>query len=291
MASHVTLFDSHCHLDYIQRQGDDQENEIIQAEKAKGVSFEPQAVIERALSVGVSWIVNPSVTPKRFPDVLSIAERFPGVYAALAIHPTDVGDIQDEPNWVDSLLPLLSHPKVVALGETGLDYYWDTSLKDLQKHCFDTFLQLGVKHDLPVIVHDRDAHEDVAAMIRSVPDSRGIMHCFSGDKDFAFQMIDENFYISFAGNVTFKKALELQEAAKAVPLDRLLIETDSPFLSPMPHRGKPNEPARVFHVAEFIAQLRGISLEALAEATTQNALTCFSLNLDGSKAQSRKATC
>jgi TatD DNase family protein len=285
MASPIPLFDSHCHLDYIQRQ----EGEVIDSEKAKGVSFEPEDVIERASSMGVNWIVNPSVTPKRFPEVLSIAERFPGVYAALAIHPTDVGDIQDEPHWVDSLLPLLSHPKVVALGETGLDYYWDTSLKDLQKHCFDTFLHLGVEHDLPVIVHDRDAHEDVAEMIHAVPNSRGIMHCFSGDKDFAFQMMDENFYISFAGNVTFKKALELQEAAKVVPLDRLLIETDSPFLSPMPHRGKPNEPARVFHVAEFIAQLRGISLEALAEATTHNALTCFGLHPDGTRTNVRKA--
>jgi TatD DNase family protein len=185
---------------------------------------------------------------------------------------------------------LLDHPKVVALGETGLDYYWDTSLKALQKHCFDTFLQLGVEHDLPVIVHDRDAHEDVAEMIQAVPDSRGIMHCFSGDKDFAFHMMDQNFYISFAGNVTFKKATDLQKAAKAVPLDRLLIETDSPFLSPMPHRGKPNEPSRVFHVAEFIAQLKGISLEELAEATTQNAFQCFGLNPDGSRIPSPKTS-
>lgn len=279
MATPLQLFDSHCHLDYIQRQ----EGDAVDAEKAKGISFEPVDVLERALAQDVRWVVNPSVTPKRFPDVLAIAEAHPNVYAALAIHPTDVGDVQDNPQWIEELLPLLNHPKVVALGETGLDYYWDTSLKSLQQACFDTFLQLGVEHRLPVIVHDRDAHEDVAAMIRAVPDAKGIMHCFSGDKDFAFQMMDQGFLISFAGNVTFKKATDLQEAAKAVPLDRLLIETDSPFLSPMPHRGKPNEPARVRHVAEFIAQLKGISLEALAEATTQNALNCFGLNPDGSR--------
>jgi TatD DNase family protein len=262
----VAVIDSHCHLDYIARQ----------EEHPEGVEgTDPIRVLERARSAGVAWLVNPSVTPARFPEVIALAERFEHVYAAVAVHPTDVADILDQPDWLESLEALLAHPKVVAIGETGLDYYWDQTQVDLQKRCFKALLELGRKHDLPVIVHDRDAHEDVAAMIAEVPGVRGIMHCFSGDAAFARRMIGMGFFISFAGNVTFKKAVELQETARETPLEWLLVETDSPFLSPMPFRGKPNEPARVQHVVEKIAELKGISYEEVAEATTRNAQKVF----------------
>lgn len=262
------IIDTHCHLDYIQRQEDHPEG-------LEGT--DPVQVLARAMAEGVEFIVNPSVTPARFPEVIALAERFDNVYAAVAVHPTDVADIIDQPGWLDDIERLLSHPKVVAIGETGLDYYWDTAHAELQKQCFRGLLELGRKHDLPVIVHDREAHEDIFQIISEVPGVRGIMHCFSGDAEFARRMIAQNFYVSFAGNVTFKKAENLHEAARETPLEWILVETDSPFLSPMPHRGKPNEPARVRHVVEKIAELKGISYEEVATATTENARKVFGL--------------
>lgn len=266
----AAIVDTHCHIDYIERQ-----NAEEHPMGAEGI--DPLKVIERALAAGVEFMVNPSVTPKRFNEVIAMAERFDNVYAGVAVHPTDVIDVIDTPGWLDDVEALLAHPKVVAVGETGLDYYWDTTHKDLQQQCFRGLLALGAKHDLPVIVHDREAHDDVHRLISETPGVRGIMHCFSGDAAFAEKMIAQNFYISFAGNVTFKKATNLHEAAAAVPLDKLLVETDSPFLSPMPFRGKPNEPARVRYVVEKIAELRGVSYEEVAEATTRNARKVFGL--------------
>jgi TatD DNase family protein len=267
------LFDSHCHLDYIERQ----EGEMFDAEKAKGVLFDATSVLERAQEEGVSFLLNPSVTPSRFPEVIGMAEKFENVYAAVAVHPTDVKDVLDTPQWVQQIEDCLKHPKVIAIGETGLDYYWDTSLKDFQQECFKTFLNLGVKHKLPVIVHDRDAHEDVHQLIQSTPGVFGVMHCFSGDAAFAQSMIDLGFFISFAGNLTYKKATQLHEAAQHTPLEWILIETDSPFLSPVPFRGKPNEPGRVRYVAEKIAELKGITYEEVARVTFENAKRAFQL--------------
>lgn len=264
----ATIIDTHCHLDYIQRQEDHPEG-------VEGT--DPAQVLERARLVGVEFLVNPSVTPARFPDVIAMAERFENVYAAVAVHPTDVADIMDSPNWLAEVEALLSHPKVVAIGETGLDYYWDKTHVDLQKQCFKGLLELGRKYNLPVIVHDREAHEDVAQVISEVPGVRGIMHCFSGDAEFARRMIGMNFYISFAGNITFKKAENLHEAARETPLEWILTETDSPFLSPVPFRGKPNEPARVKYVIEKIAELKNLSYDDVAEATTRNARNVFGL--------------
>lgn len=275
------IVDTHCHLDYLERQG---------LEEGLADS-DPIAVMERAMAEGVEFIVNPCVSPKNFADVMAIVERLKNVYAAIAIHPTDVSDTSEFPGWAEDIEQLLPHPKVVALGETGLDYYWsmDANLVALQKRCLRTFLKLGVKHDLPVILHDRNvkdpannpdnlnSHEDIYTEISAVPDCRGIMHCFSGDAAFALRMIEKNFYISFAGNITFKKAIELQEAAIAIPLDKLLVETDTPFLSPMPFRGKPNEPARVRYVVEKIAELKNLSYEEVALATTQNAKRVFGI--------------
>lgn len=266
----TAIVDTHAHLDYLQReQGED-----------------PAVVMERARAEGVEFIVNPCVTPKRFDEVMAIVERLENVYAAVAVHPTDVLDTEEYPDWPAQIEALLQHPKVVALGETGLDYYWSLEHVDLQKQCLKIFLELGRKYDKPVILHDRDyqeprsdssSHQDIYDIVSSVPGVRGVMHCFSGDAEFAQKMIEKGFYISFAGNVTFKKATDLQEAAKAVPLEYLLVETDSPFLSPVPFRGKPNEPARVRHVVEKIAELKGLSYEEVAAATTANARKVFAL--------------
>ncbi len=253
----IELVDTHAHLDYIAREGGHVE-----------------AVLDHARSLGLSWMVNPSVTPDQFEQVMALAERFENVYAALAVHPTEVQEVTS-PDWQADIEARLTHPKVLALGETGLDYYHDTTHVATQQQFFRALLALGRKHDLPVIVHDREAHEDVLALISEFPGVRGIMHCFSGDTAFAEAMIQKGFFISFAGNVTFKNAHVLQEAAKTIPLEWLLLETDAPFLSPVPFRGKPNEPGRVRYVAEKIAELRGISLETVAAATTENARRVF----------------
>ena len=273
--SSAVIVDTHCHLDYIVRQD----------EHPDGLAgIDPAQVMERAQAAGVEFLVNPSVTPTKFNEVIAMAERFENVYAAVAVHPTDVADIIDSPDWLAEIESLLEHPKVVAIGETGLDYYWSLDDVALQKQCFNALLALGRKHDLPVIVHDRDyreprldhsSHEDILQMVSEVPGVRGIMHCFSGDAAFARAKIAQGFYISFAGNLTFKKADNLHEAARETPLEWVLAETDSPFLSPMPFRGKPNEPARVKHVVEKIAELKGLSYEAVAAITTANARRVF----------------
>ncbi|MDX2085400.1 MAG: TatD family hydrolase [Candidatus Melainabacteria bacterium] len=258
------LFDTHCHLDYL-------EEGLAEHSPAQPLPD----VLERAQAQGVGWIINPSVSPDRFAAVLSVAERFENVFAAVAVHPTDVNALPDDNRWLAEIEQHLKHPKVVAVGETGLDYYWDTTHKARQQACFSASLALARQHQLPIIVHDRDAHEDIYTLIQAEPGVTGVMHCFSGDADFALRMVELGFYISFAGNVTFKKAEALREAASVVPLERLLVETDSPFLSPVPFRGKPNEPARVRLVAECIAALRNLPLDVLAETTTANARRLF----------------
>ena len=268
MTTLAPLFDTHCHLDYILRGSEHPD---------AGVAPQFKDVWQRAEAAGVRAIVNPGVTPSRFSEVFAASEMHPNIFAALSVHPTDVTDISVHPEWLSELETQLSHPKVVAIGETGLDYYWDTAEKELQQSCFEALLKLGVKHQLPVIVHDREAHEDVKKVIARVPGSQGIMHCFSGDGKFALEMIELGFFISFAGNITFKNAQPLRDAAKDVPLEWLLIETDSPFLSPMPFRGKPNEPERVRYVAETLAEVKGISYEKLARITTENALRVYHL--------------
>jgi TatD DNase family protein len=255
----MKLVDSHAHLDYIHRDGGDVD-----------------AVMARAAETGVAWLVNPSVTPDRFLDVLAMVQRFSNVYAAVAVHPTDVQEA-DENGWQEDVRRMLAHPKVVAIGETGLDYYRDTTHAALQQTFFRACLAMAQEHNKPVIVHDRDAHEDVYRLISEYPGVRGVMHCFSGDASFAKAMMDKGFYISFAGNVTFKNAHLLQDAARSVPLERLLIETDAPFLSPMPFRGQPNEPARVSLVAQKIADLHGVPIETLAQVTSANAHNLFSV--------------
>jgi TatD DNase family protein len=267
--SSLTLMDTHCHLDYIQAglYGHDSNLPLSDA-------------VQKAYANGVKFILNPSVSIADFDRVLAVAEQFSYVYAGIGLHPCEAGESTRIPNWETQIISRLAHPKVKALGETGLDYYHqiaDSELAHIQRHCFEKHLQWGATYNLPLIIHDREAHNDIMSMVDAYPDAKGVMHCFGGDAEFALEMVNRGYMISFAGNVTFKKATALQEAARSIPLEYLLVETDSPFLSPVPERGRPNEPYRTRFVAEFIANLRDISIETLAKATTDNAFRFFRL--------------
>ena len=180
------------------------------------------------------------------------------------------GDLE----WLESLC---SHPKVVAIGEIGLDYYWDTSPKELQQQIFREQIRLARRMNLPIVIHNRDAHGDVVRILKeeNAAEVGGIMHCFSGSWEIAKQCLNMNFYISFGGPITFKNAVRPKEVLAKVPLDRLLIETDCPYLTPHPYRGKRNEPAYVSYVAEAAAEIKGIEMEEIARITTENAFQVF----------------
>lgn len=268
----VQLVDTHSHVDYIHR-----------AEGPKpydGIETHATQVLARAESQGVRWVLNPSVEPARFADVMTLAEQQPSLYGAIAVHPCDVQHVASLEDCLKLAESFMNHPKCVAVGETGLDYYHDLTHVETQKEFFRAFMTLAQTHNKPVIIHDREAHEDVASITDEFPDVTGVMHCFGGNAAFALEMIERGYLISFAGNVTFKNAKELHEAAKTIPLEWMLLETDAPFLAPVPHRGKPSEPSFVRHVAEFIAELRGISLEEVATVTTENANRLFGVELN-----------
>jgi TatD DNase family protein len=252
------LTDSHCHLDLLDlapEQGD------------------LNCVIKRAQENGVHYLLNVCVSMADFPVLLKTAEAYPFVAASVGLHPNE----QDETVDLETLVTLAKHPKVVAIGETGLDYFRSTGDLDWQRERFRTHIQAAKKAKLPLIVHTRDAKDDtIRVMQEEGADSiGGVMHCFTEDWETARLALAMNFYISFSGIVTFKNATVMQEVAKKVPLERILIETDAPYLAPNPHRGKANEPAYVRHTAEFIANMRGISLEAFADQTTNNFFSLF----------------
>lgn len=255
------LVDSHCHLDRLDLSS-------YQDELSGAVASAQAAGIERILCVAIDL--------KNIPGVLDIAEQYPGVHASVGVHPLERSD---EELTARQLVTLAEHPKVVAIGETGLDYYYGKDFIELQQRNFLVHLEAAKLCGKPLIIHSRDAKQDTLNFIAQHADREigGVMHCFTEDWDMAKQAIDLNFHISFSGIVTFKNATELKEVAKKVPLDRLLIETDAPYLTPVPHRGKPNEPKYVAQVADYIAQLRGISLPELAEATTRNYIRLFNL--------------
>jgi TatD DNase family protein len=253
------LFDTHVHLNA------EQYNEDL------------QEVIERAQSEGVSTMVVVGFDRPTIEKALQLCEAYDFLYASVGWHPVDAIDMTAED--LEWLKELSSHPKVVALGEMGLDYYWDKSPKDIQKEVFRNQIRLAKEVNLPIIIHNRDATADIVQILKEedAKEVGGIMHCYSGSVEIAMECIDMNFYISLGGPVTFKNAKKPKEVAEAVPLDSLLIETDAPYLTPHPYRGKRNEPAYVKLVAEQIAELRGMSFEEVAEATTKNAKKLFGI--------------
>ncbi len=230
-------------------------------------------VFARMAAAQVTAALNVCVTLDEFPAVLAVAERHPSVWASVGVHP----DYQDlaEPD-VDTLVGLAQHPKVVAIGETGLDYYRLKEPLDWQRERFRIHIRAARAAGLPLIIHTRSAADDTIRLMREegAGEAGGVMHCFTESWAVAEAALDLGFYISFSGIVTFKSAAELQDVARRVPLDRLLIETDAPYLAPVPFRGKTNEPAFVPHVAAKIAALRGIEAESVAVASATN---CFRL--------------
>lgn len=234
-------------------------------------------VVARAKEAGVAQMLVVGTTADDSRKAIEIAERFPEVYATVGIQPNYCAEAQPA-DW-ERIVEMLAHPKVVALGETGLDRYWDNVPFELQQDYFDRHLRLSQERDFPFIVHMRDCGDDIVAMLRKAAQRgplRGVMHSFTGDPTLLQQCLELDMYISFAGMVTFKKSGDLREAAALVPADRILIETDSPYLSPEPVRGKrPNEPAYVAHTAKCVAAARGQSLEEFAQLTTANARRLF----------------
>ncbi|MDP3609230.1 MAG: TatD family hydrolase [Methylophilus sp.] len=251
------LVDSHCHLNFPEL------SDNIEAVRASML----ESQVGHALCV--------SVTLDKVHEVLTLAETYDNFYASVGVHP-DYENI-DEPT-VDVLVKLAEHPKVVAIGETGLDYFRLTGDLSWQRERFRTHIRAAIIANKPLIIHTRSAAEDTIKIMREEHAHLvgGVMHCFTESLEVALQAIELGFYISFSGIVTFKNAGQLKEVAKTIPLDRILVETDSPYLAPIPFRGKTNQPAYVRYTAQEVAQLRGISLEQVMEATTANFFRLFS---------------
>lgn len=233
--------------------------------------------IQRAWDNGVTRIVNVGFNRETIPSSIELAEKYDFIYSTVGWHPQDAQTMRAEDlDWIESLC---GHPKVVAIGEIGLDYYWDTSAKEIQQQIFREQIRLARRVNLPIVIHNRDAHQDIVRILKEEQASEigGIMHCFSGSWETAKLCLDMNFHISFGGPITFKNARQPKEVLQKVPADRLLIETDAPYLTPHPYRGKRNETAYVRLVAEAAAELTGRSLEEIADITTTNAIKLLKL--------------
>lgn len=240
-----------------------------------------EAVVARAEAAGLTAIITVGTTLPDCEKAAALACRYGSVYAAVGIHPHEVKDIDEQ--TYDRLRILARRKKVVAIGEIGLDFFYDLSPRDVQLRCFQEQLALAEELNLPVIIHDRDAHGEVLKILRARKNPlQGVLHCFSGDWTMARQCLEMGFYLSIAGPVTYKKAEQLREVAVKAPLERLLVETDAPYLAPQPYRGKRNEPAYVVETARFLANLRNIPTVELERQTAANACRLF--GLEGSPA-------
>jgi len=253
------IVDSHCHLDRL-------DLTKYQGDLTLALAAAKEKSVEHFLCVCIDL--------NNFTQVLQIAEAYPNVSASVGVHPTEI--LAQEPT-VAELVTLANHPKVVALGETGLDYYREESNKEIQQERFRSHIRAAKQVNKPLIVHTRQAQEDTIQILteEGAAEVGGVMHCFTEDWAMAQKAMQLNFYISFSGIVTFQNAKSLREVATQVPLDRMLIETDSPYLAPVPYRGKPNEPAYVYYVAETIAALRNTTFTEVAKQTTENFYTLF----------------
>jgi TatD DNase family protein len=253
------LVDSHCHLDFPEYAG------------------KVEDVLARARAAGVGVCVSIGTELKRFPGVRAVAEQFPNVWCSVGVHPHEA-----QKELLDDPAPLIveaAHPKVVAIGETGLDFYYEHSPRAEQEANFRAHIAAGRKTGLPVIVHTRDADDETIDILRDEMGKgafTGLIHCFTGSQRLADAAVEMGFYISVSGIATFKNSGALRDVIKTVPMNRLLVETDAPFLAPVPHRGKTNEPAFVVHTAAMLAELKGMSAAELAAATTDNFFRLFS---------------
>ncbi len=255
------LVDTHCHLDFDRFDAD------------------RDAVVERALQAGVGQIIVPAVNLQNCPTVIKLAEQYADVFAAVGVHPNSTAEWQDD--WVGAIRDFAGHDKVVAIGEVGLDYYWDKSPAAVQQRALKAQLALAAQLDLPVIIHNRESSADVISLLgQSALAGRaraGVLHSFSADWKTAQAALDLGFYLGFTGPLTFKKADELRGIAARTPLNRILVETDAPFLAPQQRRGKRNEPAYVTYVADRLAAIHGLETAVCAQTTTANARFLFNL--------------
>ena len=255
----MTLTDSHCHLDFPE------------------FAAELDAVVQRSRAAGVTRIITISTRVARHAEVAALAERFPDVFFTVGTHPLQAAEEPDVP--VERLLALSRHPKCVGIGEAGLDYHYDAAPRDVADWVFRTHIAAARETGLPLVIHSRDADDDMAATLRDEM-GRGpftaVLHCFTSSAALARTGLELGLSISFSGVVTFKSSEALRDVARAVPLDRMLVETDAPFLAPVPCRGKRNEPAFVAHTARVLAELKGVDLETFAAATSANVDRLFS---------------
>lgn len=238
--------------------------------------FSIDEILKNASDNGVEKLIVPSAYASDIDIVAELASKYENVYGLLGVHPSEVKDWTDD--LIDKIKECAKSPKIVGIGEIGLDYYWDKSFNDLQKEVFIKQINLANELNFPISVHDREAHKDSFDIVTEFnKNSIVIMHCFSGSVEFMHECVKQGWYIAIGGVVTFKNAIKMKEVAKEVPLDKLLIETDAPYLTPVPYRGKTNQPAYVKYVAEEIANLRNTSFEEIDEQTTKNAKLVFKI--------------
>ena len=254
----MRLIDSHCHLNY------------------EGLVERQAQVLDNARARGVTGFLNISTRQREWGDIIAVAEREPDVWASVGVHPHEADAHPDL--GAAALVDAARHPRVIAIGECGLDYYYDNSDREAQRDRFEAHIDAARQSGLPLVVHTREAEADTAEILgRAVKEGgvTGVLHCFTGSAELARKGLDLGFYVSLSGIVTFKNAQNLQDTAKWLPSNQMLVETDSPFLAPVPHRGQKCEPAFVADTASFVAGLRGEDPEQLAEATTANFFTLF----------------
>lgn len=263
--SDVQLIDTHCHLNF-HKYNDDRDD-----------------VLQRAAEAGVRRVIIPAIDLETCQEALDLSQQYDGIYFAVGVHPNSTADFDDA--ILQKVREFAANDKVIAIGEIGLDYHWDKSPKDKQHVAFEKQLELATELELPVIIHNREASDDVIDMLESwvatLPDSLkdrpGVLHSFSAPPEIAKRALAIGFYLGFTGPITFKKADDLRAIAKATPINRILVETDGPFLTPHPYRGKRNEPAYVQYMAEKLAELHEMSYDDMARQTTENAETLFNL--------------
>jgi TatD DNase family protein len=250
--NNMTFVDTHCHLD----------NEQFESDREAVIERARQSGVERMMAIGTGD------GPPDLQTAVRLADSYPFVYATIGVHPHDASKASEE--TFTHLRELARHPKVLAIGEIGLDYHYDFSPRDVQRQVFERQLELAREARKPIVIHTREAWPDTLEILRALWQGEGIMHCFIGDEVQARQVLDLGFHLSFGGVLTFPKAESVRQAARITPPDRLLIETDCPYLAPVPHRGKRNEPAFIAETARRLSEVRGVALDEIARVTTEN---------------------
>ncbi len=249
------MIDTHSHIDMLQN---------------------PEFEIEEALKNGVKKIIIPGVEPATFDVITEYIDKYDCVYGTIGVHPSEAQKFNDED--AKKLVLLARHPKMVGIGEIGLDYYWDKTFVDVQKRVFKTQLEIAKSLDLPVVIHDREAHLDTFNILKETDMKNVILHCFSGSVEFAKECVNLGWYLGIGGVVTFKNARKMKDVVKAIPIEKLVLETDAPYLTPHPFRGEENAPKYLHLIAKEIANLKDLPVESVIKQTTRNAETIFNFN-------------